>query len=36
MNTLKLNVKKMKKSELIGYAVAKGAEVKDTDTIATI
>jgi hypothetical protein len=36
MNTLKLNVRKMKKSELIGYAVAKGAEVKDTDTIATI
>ena len=36
MNNLKLNVRKMKKSELIGYAVAKGAEVKDTDTIATI
>ena len=36
MNTLKLNVRKMKKSELIAYAAAKGVQVKDTDTKAKI
>ena len=36
MDTLKRNVYKMKKSELIAYAVAKGVQVKDTDTKAKI
>ena len=36
MNTLKLSVKKMKKSELIAYAASQGIQVKDTDTITKI